>query len=227
MSNRVLLAEDEPTVRQLIQGFLELKGFEVIAARDGEEAVALFKRESPDAVCLDLVMPKQNGFDACREIRQMDAHVPILFLSGRDDVGSRVTGLNIGADDYIGKPIDPAELIARLQAVLRRAKATDPTFAFGQNRIDPVTRLCSNGGNESKLSLREVQILEHFRDNPQRVLSREELYREVWQQPKLGDSRLVDQQLLVLRKKLHGDNAIQTVYGRGYCYIPQESVAKD
>ena len=218
VEQKVLVAEDEAAVRDLYRSYLRRNGFDVVVAANGKEAVALFFEERPDAVCLDLLMPVMSGFDACRAIREVDQQVPILFLSGHDDLPSKVEGLEIGADDYVIKPISPSELVARLKAVLRRAKASDPSFMFGENCVDRIARRCEYGKKVAKLSLRELQILEFLYRNPNRVVSREELYREVWAKDSLSGSRLVDQQLLVLRKKLHGDHVIDTVYGRGYRY---------
>ena len=225
----VLVAEDDPAIREGLVATLESDGHEVRTARDGAEALALYAERRPDLLLLDIMMPKKSGYEVCTEIRRTDASLPILFLTAKAGEEDAVLGLGLGADDYIAKPFGVRELLARVAAALRRAaaaplqKAPDSgadTFPFGTRTVDPRRYvLRAPDGAEESLTERELGLLRFFAAHPGEVLTRDRLLDELWGMRYLGTTRTLDQHIAQLRRKLGPDAArIETVHGVGYRY---------
>ena len=227
---RVLVAEDEDNIRDGLIEVLEREGYAAIGARDGREALDLYERERPDFLCLDIMMPKLNGYDVCREIRKRDAAVPIVFISAKSEEVDRVLGLELGADDFIMKPFGVREVLARIRAVTRRvyahrAKEARPgSCQMRDLEIVPAELRARREDAMIDLSLREVRILEFFHQNPGRVLERNEIFDACWGRQYFPNSRTLDQHIVQLRKRIERDHKtpeiIQTVHGAGYRYEP-------
>lgn len=227
---RVLVAEDEDNIRDGLIEVLEREGYAAIGARDGCEALDLYEREHPDFLCLDIMMPKMNGYDVCREIRKRNAAVPIVFISAKSEEVDRVLGLELGADDFIMKPFGVREVIARIRAVTRRVyahraqEARPGSFQMRDLEIVPAELRARRDDTVIDLSLREVRILEFFHQNPGRVLERNEIFDACWGRQYFPNSRTLDQHIVQLRKRIERDHKtpeiIQTVHGAGYRYEP-------
>ena len=225
----LLVAEDDP---HLLQGLLELlkrAGFECLSAPNGERALALFRENRPELCLFDVLMPGLDGLSLCREIRALDAHVPILLLSARDAEIDRVIGLEIGADDYIVKPFGPRELVARIKVALRRrgAPAAAPEndadrFPMGDLLIDVSALRAFRGDQQIDLSRREVRLLQILCERKGKPVSRNDLLDLAWGPNFMPDSRALDQYISSLRRKIERNPAspriIQTVHGVGYRY---------
>ncbi|MET9494527.1 response regulator transcription factor [Streptomyces sp. NPDC006552] len=221
---RVLVVDDDPTVAEVVTGYLERAGHVVDRADDGPAALALAAAHRPDLVVLDLMLPGMDGLEVCRRIR---AHgpVPVIMLTARGEEEDRVLGLEVGADDYVTKPFSPRELVLRVQSVLRRARpAADghPVRAAGLT-VHPAARRATRDGAELSLTLREFDLLAYFLRNPGRAHSREDLMREVWGW-EFGDLSTVTVHIRRLRGKIETDPArprlIRTVWGVGYRFEP-------
>jgi two-component system, OmpR family, alkaline phosphatase synthesis response regulator PhoP len=227
---RVLVAEDEDNIRDGLLEVLEREGYSVMGARDGREALDMYSSEHPDFLCLDIMMPKMNGYDVCREVRKRDANIPIVFISAKSEEVDRVLGLELGADDFIMKPFGVREVIARIRAVTRRvyahrAKEARPgSFVMKDLEIIPAELRARRGDTVIDLSLREAKILEYFHTNPGRVLERNEIFDACWGRQYFPNSRTLDQHIVQLRKRIEADpkspEIIQTVHGAGYRYEP-------
>jgi len=218
---RILLVEDDPSIREITQIGLEQSGFAVTTAADGDDALMRFRREPPDIVVLDVMLPKRDGLEVCRAIRTESA-VPVLMLTARSDTIDVVVGLESGADDYVTKPFVMPELVARIRAVLRRARheETADTLALGDLRIDIGAHTVIRGGEEVRLTPIEFRLLVELARRPGQVFTREILLERVWGYDYLGDSRLVDVAVQRLRAKVETEPAeptlIETVRGVGY-----------
>jgi DNA-binding response OmpR family regulator len=228
---KILIAEDDLNIRAGLVDLYESEGFCVSAAADGTEALTLFAGDLFNLVLLDVMMPEKSGYDVCREIRKADAAVPIIMLTAKGEEIDKVVGLQLGADDYVTKPFGVHELIARTEAVLRRAAPRTPakpdmprTFAFGLAQIDGGKYTATLQGRTVSLSAREMELLHCFFRRPDEVLSRNELLDEVWGIDYFGTTRTLDQHVSQLRKKIEPDPAqpvvIQTIHGIGYKYAP-------
>ena len=221
MDEHVLLVEDDPSIREVASLGLEQAGFRVTATGDGRDALVRFKQGPFDLVVLDVMLPELDGFEVCREIRR-ESRVPIVMLSARSDTVDVVVGLELGADDYVTKPFELAELIARIKAVLRRSTAGPPegAIAVAGLEIDPVGFSVRKGGEDVALTATEFRLLLELARRPKQVFTRELLLELVWNYDYLGDSRLVDVAVQRLRGKIEDDPAqpklIQTVRGVGY-----------
>jgi two-component system alkaline phosphatase synthesis response regulator PhoP len=220
---RVLVVDDEPNIVALLRLYLEKEGFEVIAARDGDEALALHLRHDPDLVILDLMLPKQDGFDVCREIRRR-GDTPVLMLTARSDDVDSIVGLELGADDYVTKPFNPRALVARVKAILRRsarsASGARP-IEVGALRIDRRRREATVGDRRLELRAREFDLLAALARDPGVVLTRDVLLEDVWGTDFPGETRTVDVHVGELRKHLGDDGPpIETVRGVGYRLVP-------
>lgn len=221
MEARILLVEDDPSIREITQIGLEQSGFAVTTAADGDDALMRFRREPPDIVVLDVMLPKRDGLEVCRAIRTESA-VPVLMLTARSDTIDVVVGLESGADDYVTKPFVMPELVARIRAVLRRARheETADTLALGDLRIDIGAHTVIRGGEEVRLTPIEFRLLVELARRPGQVFTREILLERVWGYDYLGDSRLVDVAVQRLRAKVETEPAeptlIETVRGVGY-----------
>jgi two-component system response regulator MtrA len=220
---RILIVEDDPSIREVTALGLRAAGFEVLTAADGAEGVDRWRREQPDLVLLDVMLPKLDGLDVCRQIRR-ESTVPIVMLTARADTIDVVVGLETGADDYVTKPFEMPELVARLRAALRRRgrdTATEPqTIDLGTLRIDVDGRTVSRDGQDIALTRTEFDLLVELAQRPGQVLTREVLLDRIWGYDFLGDSRLVDVAMGRLRAKVETDPAapqlLLTVRGAGY-----------
>ena len=223
----VLIAEDDPNIRAGLKEILESEGFCVIEAKDGAEAVTRFERETPDFLCLDIMMPRLSGYDVCRRVRQQNSDVPIIFITAKSEEIDKVLGLELGADDFIVKPFGIKEVVARIRAVARRClkraaaePAPDERFALKDVTVLPNELRAIRGDQAIDLSLREVKILSLLAQNPGRVLSRDEIFDRCWGQNFYPSSRTLDQHIAKLRKRIERDpkspEIIKTVHGVGY-----------
>ena len=224
MNSRILLIEDEPGLVLTISDLLGAEGYRVESAADGDAGLAAALATRFDAIVLDVMLPKMNGFDVCRELRRRGNDTAILMLTARGQVVDRVVGLKLGADDYLTKPFDPAELLARLEALLRRThkehRIPIQTFRFANIEIDFKRAEVRKGGDLVNLASKELQLLRYLIDNRERVVLREELMRHVWEYASDASSRTIDTHVAWLRQKLEENpqspQHIQTIRGRGY-----------
>jgi two-component system, OmpR family, response regulator ResD len=227
---RVLVVDDEPMVREVLSRYLERDGFEVESAADGELALEAFEARRPDLVLLDLMLPRVDGFEVFRRIRA-SAPSPVIMITARGDVTDRIVGLETGADDYVSKPFSPAEVVARVRAVLRRgAKSAQPAavpreiLRFDGLEIDPDARLVRREGHSVSLTPREFDLLHFLASNPQKVFSRYELLDELWDVAFAGDPATVTVHMRRLREKIEADPSrparLVTVWGSGYRFEP-------
>ena len=221
MDERLLLVEDDASIREIVSIGLKAAGFRVATAVDGREGLARFRADGFDAVILDVMLPSLDGYEVCREIRKA-SRVPIVMLTARTDLIDVVVGLESGADDYVKKPFELPELVARLRAVLRRAVApaeAEPIVA-GQLEIDPAGFTVRKGGIELALTATEFRLLLELARRPGQVFTRELLLQRVWDYDYVGDSHLVDVAIQRLRAKVEDDPSrpalIKTVRGVGY-----------
>lgn len=219
----VLVVDDDRAVRESLRRALELHGFAVALAPDGVEALQQVRNRRPDVIVLDVNMPGADGYSVARRLRQDGDDIPILMLTARDDVPDRVAGLEAGADDYLVKPYALDELLARLRALLRRARGdlTERTgpLRFGDLSLDPDTMQVRRGDRELDLTRTEYDLLLAFLENPNRVLTREVLHDRVWGYDASASSNTLEVYVGYLRKKLESDDEprlIQTVRGFGY-----------
>jgi two-component system response regulator MtrA len=220
-TSRILLVEDDPSIREITAMGLGAHGFDVVAVADGREALQRFRADPPDAVVLDLMLPIVNGLEVCRAIRS-ESSVPVVMLTARTDAFDVVLGLEAGADDYVRKPFEMPELVARLRAALRRAQPAEPpeVLPLGNLTIDIRAHAVRREGNEITLTHTEFLLLVELARRPGQVFTRELLLERVWGYDYLGDSRLVDVAVQRLRSKVEADPAnpqlILTVRGAGY-----------
>ena len=221
MDERVLLVEDDPSIREITELGLRNAGFRVSASGDGRDALLQFRQEPFDLVILDLMLPTLDGYEVCREIRK-SSRVPILILSAKSDTVDVVVGLELGADDYVTKPFEMAELVARARAALRRtvAEPAEQVLAVGDLEIDPGGFRARKQGEDLQLTATEFKLLHQLAARPGQVFTRELLLERVWNYEYLGDSRLVDVAVQRLRAKIEDDpkdpKLIKTVRGVGY-----------
>lgn len=205
--------------------YLTNEGFDVIVAQDGKEALEKARQAKPSLVILDLMLPNVNGLDVCKQLRR-ESDIPIIMLTARGDDVDRIVGLEVGADDYVSKPFNPRELVARVKAVLRRSKPVDRTpepIKVGNLQIDAARREVTVGERQVTLRAKEFDLLLTFVQNLGLVLDRERLLNLVWGFDYLGDSRTIDVHVTWLREKLTGSTCrIQTVWGVGYKLVNQE-----
>ena len=218
----VLIVDDEPQVRDIVATYLEREGFSVRTAGDGEEALAAIKALRPDALVLDLMLPKINGLQVLHTLREGGDDVPVIVLSARGKEHERVAGLELGADDYLAKPASPREVAARVRAVLRRSRPVGPeTISFGRHVIDRSGRVLTCDGEPVTLRPKEFDLLVHLASHPGEVMTRSDLLRDVWgSHPDWQDSGTVTVHVRRLRRLIEIDPAkpdhIVTVYGVGY-----------
>jgi len=219
----ILVADDNQQIASILEEYLKKEGHTPHIARDGEEALALFGKLKPDAVLLDVMMPKLDGFAVCREIRKTSA-VPIIMVTARGEDFERIMGLDTGADDYIVKPFSPGELMARLRAVLRRMDrgqtSSAQSAALGNLTVDLETYTARVDGREVTLTRKELELLFTLTSHRDKVFSRENLLESIWGYEYFGDSRTVDSHVKRLRAKLdaYGPKGweIKTIWGVGY-----------
>jgi two-component system alkaline phosphatase synthesis response regulator PhoP len=219
----VLVVDDERNIVELVRLYLEKEGFAVVTASDGEQALVQYERTGPDLVVLDLMLPKLDGFEVCRELRRR-GDVPILMLTARSEDVDAIVGLELGADDYVTKPFNPRALVARVKAILRRTDATargGRPIQVGDLRIDPRRREASVGDRRLDLRAREFDLLAALARDPGVVLTRDALLEDVWGTDFPGETRTVDVHVAEVRKKLGNDGPqVETVRGIGYRLVP-------
>jgi two-component system, OmpR family, alkaline phosphatase synthesis response regulator PhoP len=230
---RILVADDEQNIIKLLRLYLRNEGYEVLAARDGREALERFRADSPDLVLLDLMMPGLGGFEVCTEIRR-ESDVPVIMLTARSDDVDKIVGLEMGADDYITKPFNPREVVARVKAALRRREwdrskpqpEERPAVTIEDLTLDPASRDVVVAGRRVRLRQREFDLLEAFMRHPNVALDRERLLSMVWGADFYGDARTIDVHVAWLRDKLKsGRPKIETVWGVGYKLVPTGDAA--
>jgi two-component system alkaline phosphatase synthesis response regulator PhoP len=228
MSSRILLVEDEPGLVLTVSDLLSTEGYEVESAADGESGLSKAVAGKFDLVILDIMLPRKTGFEVCRELRQKGIDAAILMLTAKTQVVDRVVGLKLGADDYLTKPFDPAELLARVEALLRRVQKENripvQSFQFGDIEIDFERAMLLKSGHPVTLASKELQLLRYLVDNRGRVVPREELLQNVWEYSSDVSSRTIDVHVAWLRQKLE-DNPqnpkhIHTIRGKGYRFSP-------
>ena len=219
---RVLIVDDDPNINQLIKLYLEKEGYETETAERGDDALNLFKKNPPQIVLLDLMLPGMDGWQVCREIRKIST-IPIIMLTAKDETIDKVLGLELGADDYMTKPFDPKELIARIKAVMRRtqtAVAPERELAFPNLVINMSTYLVTYNGKDIEMPPKEIELLYFLAAHPNKVFTRDQLLEQVWGFDYFGDSRTVDVHIKRIREKLPGSEEygwqIKTVWSVGY-----------
>lgn len=223
----VLIAEDDRHIGEGLCAVVEAEGYIPLLARDGEQALQLFQQQRPQVVLLDIMMPKRDGYAVCREIRQVDVDVPVIFISAKSEEIDRVIGLELGADDYIMKPFGTREVIARIRAVTRRTLAHKPVKEIGSEvirlgdlEVFPDQLRAKRRDQQIELSLRDVKILQYLFQQRSKVVDRDTLFNACWGRDYFANSRTLDQQISKLRKLIEVDpkhpEIICTVHGVGY-----------
>ncbi len=223
---KILVIEDDRSIRKALRELFESEGYAVEVAQNGAEGLAIFRTARPNFVILDLKMPQVGGQDVCREMRKQSEDVPILVLTGSVEEVNRVLLLELGADDYVTKPFSPRELVARVRAVLRRSRRSSPVehLYFDDVAVDFARMEATRGGAVVALTPQEFKLLKYFAQNPQRVVSRDQLLSDVWGYDSYPSTRTVDSHILTLRQKLErvpGSPAhFVTVHNAGYKFVP-------
>lgn len=234
MTNTILVVEDEQSIATLLQYNLKQAGFEVIIANDGEEGLHKAIEHKPNLILLDLMLPKMDGMEVCKELRIQKVETPIIMLTAKDDEFDKVLGLELGADDYMTKPFSPREVIARVKAVLRRSKVAEPavvgakeklsdsekTFHIGALNVYPERFEATLDGEELEFTPKEFELLVYLLEHKNRVLTRDQLLRAVWHYDFAGDTRIVDVHISHLRDQIEENSRkpkyIKTIRGLGY-----------
>ena len=222
----VLVVEDEPAIADLLRMYLSREGFQVLVETDGQAALAAVTDHRPSCILLDVGLPGMDGIEICRRLRAEQDWTPVLFCTARDDEVDRVLGLEMGADDYITKPFSPREVVARVKAVVRRARgpqAQTQTVRIGKVEMDPMTRRCTVAGRPVELTATEFDLLFYLMTHPDQIFSRDQLLSEVWGYAAMVNTRTVDVHVAQLRSKLGEFNIIRTVRGVGYGAEASES----
>ncbi len=227
MSKKILIVEDEHDLVRLLKYNLEKEGFRVHAVTDGSLVLQEMRREEPDLLVLDLMLPGMDGLEICRQVRRLDryAAIPILMLTARSEEADRVVGLEIGADDYVTKPFSMRELIARVRVLLRRREPAAPRTSVqrGNLMIDPSAHAVSVSGRQVELSALEFRLLHHLASNPGLVFSRDQLLDRVWGNDRSVTPRSVDVYIRRVREKIEVEpqhpEYLQTVHGVGYRFL--------
>ena len=222
MKTKIMVVDDDPNIRELVRLYLEKEGFEVTCAERGDEAVKAFRAAPPNLMLLDVMLPGMDGWQVCREVRKI-SNIPIIMLTAKDETFDKVLGLELGADDYIVKPFDMKELVARIKAVIRRfqvAEAPEKELVFPGLTINISQYTVTYMGKPLEMPPREIELLYFLASHPGMVFTREQLLEQVWGYDYFGDSRTVDVHVKRLREKLSGGEElgwqIKTVWGVGY-----------
>ena len=223
MQYKILIVDDDENICELLRLYLEKDGFETIVANDGEQAVDYASKYSPDLILLDIMLPKLDGWQVCREIRKT-SETPIIMLTAKGETFDKILGLELGADDYVSKPFDAKEVIARIKAVLRRSHESDKSSQVNEVRYDKLRINLTNyelvvNGIKIDTPPKELELIYHLASNPNRVYTRDQLLDEVWGFDYYGDSRTVDVHVKRLREKLENVSdewCLKTVWGVGY-----------
>jgi DNA-binding response OmpR family regulator len=222
----ILVVDDEPTITEVVSRYLERAGYAAYVAADGPSALRIAGERRPDLVVLDLMLPGMDGLEVMRLLRERE-QVSVILLTARGEHTDRITGLRLGADDYVVKPFSPAELVARVDAVLRRVDSSptrEEPIVFDEIELDPVARRVTVRGEEEQLTVREYDLLHHFMRHPGQVFSRDQLMDSVWQHSFYSDTSTVTVHVRRLRAKIELDASsprwLQTVWGVGYRFQP-------
>ncbi len=222
---KILVVDDESRMRKLVRDFLVKKGYDVVEAGDGEEALDKFYADKDiSLIILDVMMPKMNGFEVCKEIRE-HSKVPIIMLTAKGGENDELNGFELGVDEYISKPFSPKILVARVEAILRRTNQTAEaqTLTAGAITVDQAAHMVTIDGKPVELSYKEFELLTYFIENAGIALSREKILNSVWNYDYFGDARTIDTHVKKLRSKMgsHGDY-IKTIWGMGYKFEVSE-----
>ncbi len=229
MPDRLLVVEDEKGIRVALEDRLRMVGYEVETAADGTEAFSRATQGGLDLIVLDLILPGKDGIEVCRDLRRMGIDTPVIMLTARDQLDDKLKGFAVGADDYVLKPFDIAEVLARVKALLRRSTAGNdsdamPVLRFGNVRVDPRQSAVWVDGEQVRLSVKEYDLLYCFITHPNGTLTREQLLKRVWNHQTVSPTRTVDVHVGWLRRKLKDDSKnprwIRTIHGRGYRFVP-------
>ena len=223
MQYKILIVDDDANICELLRLYLEKDGFDTVVANDGEQAVEYASKYSPDLILLDIMLPKLDGWQVCREIRKT-SETPIIMLTAKGETFDKIFGLELGADDYVSKPFDTKEVIARIKAVLRRTNDSDKGSQISEVRYDKLRINLTNyelevNGVKIDTPPKELELIYHLASNPNRVYTRDQLLDEVWGFDYYGDSRTVDVHVKRLREKLENVSdewSLKTVWGVGY-----------
>ena len=226
MQQKILIVDDDANICELLRLYLQKDGFETAVAFDGKQAVDLAQKCSPDLILLDIMLPELDGWQVCREIRKF-SEVPIIMLTAKGETFDKILGLELGADDYVTKPFDTKEVVARIKAVLRRVSSNDKQNKIAEVCYDKITINLTNyelevDGNRIDTPPKELELLYHLASNPNRVYTRDQLLDEVWGFDYYGDSRTVDVHVKRLREKIDGVSnewELKTVWGVGYKFV--------
>ena len=223
---RILITDDEPSMRQGLADNLEFEGYEVSAATNGREALEILSKEEYDLLILDVMMPELSGFDVCKTLRQQGNNIPVILLTAKGEEIDRVLGLELGADDYITKPFSLRELLARVKAILRRSGNSNPQASnasmetIGLLQVDFKNYVANVNGKEVKLSHREFEVLHFLWENKHTIVSRDNLLKNIWKYDEFPTTRTIDNFILRLRQKVETNpnepKIILTVHGIGY-----------
>ena len=227
-AEKILVVDDDLNICELLRLYLTKDGYNVVVANDGQSAVAMFQEENPSLVLLDVMLPKLDGWQVCREIRKF-SETPIIMLTAKGEVFDRVLGLELGADDYVVKPFDTKEIVARIKAVLRRSAASTveevKEVHYDKLSINLTNYELKVAGVQIDTPPKEMELIFHLAKNPNRVFTRDQLLDEVWGYDYYGDSRTVDVHVKRLREKLEGASdkwELRTVWGVGYKFETKE-----
>jgi two-component system, OmpR family, response regulator len=218
---KILIVDDDPHIRKLVHVFLAKEGFSILESQDGKEALTLLDSEKVDLIILDIMMPNMDGWELCRNLRDYYSDsLPILMLTAKGEMAQKVKGFELGADDYLVKPFHPAELIARIKALLKRYHINlSNKVNIGNVELDRSTYQLFDGSNEITLPLKEFELLYKFAANPGKTFSREQLIEDIWGYDYAGDERTVDVHIKRLRQRIPDENCpfkITTIRGLGY-----------
>ena len=226
---KVLVVDDEPNIRDLLSTSLRFAGFNVLAVGNGADAVAAAEKGAPDIILLDVMLPDMNGFSVTKKLRSMGINAPVLFLTARDETADKVTGLTVGGDDYMTKPFSLDEIVARINAILRRTKQVETeesVLEVGEIKINQDAHEVFAGGQPVDLSPTEYKLLRFLMSNPNRVLTKAQILDHVWEYDFNGEMGIVESYVSYLRKKLDpltSEPLIQTKRGVGYMYKSTKS----
>lgn len=225
----ILVADDNPDITDVLENYVKKEGYEPIIAADGEEALNKFNEYKPSVVLLDVMMPKMDGYEVCRRIRER-SDVPVILVTARGEDFERIMGLDIGADDYIVKPFSPSEVMARVRAVLRRMSKNDPGEEGGRTRVtignltvDIKEYALYMGSEQVNMTKKELETVWTLMNNPEKLFTRDNLLNSIWGYDYYGETRTVDTHIKRIRGKLdaydHPDWDIKTVWGAGYKFV--------
>ncbi len=220
---KIMVVDDEARMRKLVKDFLNKKNFDVIEADNGEDAVDIFFQNNDiSLIILDVMMPKMDGWQVCKEIRQY-SQVPIIMLTAKSDERDELLGFNLGVDEYISKPFSPKILVARVEAILRRTNQEEDVIVSGGIRLDKTAHQVTIDDKAVDLSFKEFELLAYFISNEGVALSREKILNSVWNYDYFGDARTIDTHVKKLRSKMGSKgNYIKTIWGMGYKFTPED-----